>query len=132
MRKLCSVFLVIVMLLSLACAEEYTPAFLAEQFVAMSKEGFPVTAEYHETGDFITMTLRSEELDRELWDIVSQNGSVESTYSLIDTLSSNLKAMLIVCGYPKTTVVSTFQLNDGTAIFLLIDGKDFSSMISPE
>ena len=115
---------------SFCFADTYTPESLAAEFSAMSVDDYPIHAEYHSSGNFITMVVQATKLKPALWELLREHDNGADEYDMIFKLSGNLKLMLALCGYSETTVVSTFQLNDGTAVFLLIDGEDYSHMIT--
>ena len=131
MRKV-FVFILVAMLVTLgvfANAESYTPEWLAETYNAASVDGFTIIAEYHPSMDVFTYVIQSTDITTSMW--TACETAVRTQYmDTFSSLVSSVKDSLDLMGNTSTTVVSTFQLCDGNATFLMIDRNDFSSMIS--
>lgn len=137
MRRIISCLFVALMMFSVcSIAEansisigEHTPEWLAEQYNALSTDAFIVRAEYHSELDVYTLSMQSTDIPTAIWQ--ASDSAVRRQYEdifrgIVEATEKSLDGM----GYPNTTVVSTFQLCDGNAIYMMIDTEDFSSMVS--
>lgn len=108
---------------------EYTPEWLAETYNASSSDGFIVKAEYHSDLDVFTYSLQSTDITTPIWNAC--DAVVRAQYrDKFNSIAGGIKESLDKLGYTATTVVATFQLCDGNAIYMMIDSEDFTSMVS--
>lgn len=107
----------------------YTLERLAEEYSSLSTENFIIRAAYHSDIDVFTYSLQSADIASAPWDACE--AAVRMQYhDYFQGFVDDVRYALDSLGYTGTTVVATFQLCDGRAIYMSIDSTDFSSMVS--
>ena len=132
MKKICCLLLLVAFALSMFSAyasETLTPEWLADEFSNIGTGGYLSKAEYVEQGDYFLFSLQDTAVNAANWKMFSSSikkqltGAFESIVSQIDTALDGI-------GCTDTTLICTYQLVDGQAVVLLIDGEDHSEFVS--
>ena len=110
-------------------SDDYSPQWLAESYNASSNEAFLIRAEYHEEIDVFTYILQSTDIPTGIWNACDV--AVRMQYKdHFNKITKAARDSLDGLGYHSTTVIATYQLCDGNAVYMMIDGQDFSHMIN--
>lgn len=130
MKKVMAAFCLILALLFCvsAGAEMLTLEEVAAQLSALEVDGFEFTAKYHADNRLFMLSMKSTAVTPVLWEMMDDAKKMEFYLAYIQVVI-DLEDMIRSGGYKDVAVTTSFQLTDGTPVYLTINGIDCAKMI---
>lgn len=115
-------------LFSCAFAESMDLNNLANELCKIEIEGYESSARYYENERLFTYSMQNTVVSPAAWECLDDDTVLEHYLSYIG-MAMQLEDMIWGNGHDDVTVVTTFQLADGTAVYLTVNGIDCSKMV---
>lgn len=128
MKKILSLILLLVALTVNCCAESVDLHKLANNLCQIEIEGYESSARYYENERLFTFSMQNTVVLPAVWKYLD-NATVQEHYLSYIEMAMQLEDMIWGNGYDDVTVVTTFQIADGSAVYLTVNGIDCSRMV---
>lgn len=129
MKRFFIFILALCLLFNGSLAETYTLDELARILSAVKVDGIEYTVKYYEENKLFKFCMKSTLLSPESWAVLDGKTKTQHYLDYIE-MEIKLEDMIAAGGYTDVAVATSFQLSDGTPIYLAINGIDCSNMIS--
>ena len=126
--KMIIALVVLFALFSCACAESVDLYNLANNLCQIEIEGYESSAQYYENERLFTYSTQNTVISPAAWEYLD-NKTIQEHYLSYIGMAVQLEDMIWGNGHDDVTVVTTFQLADGTAVYLTVNGIDCSKMV---
>lgn len=127
LRTLCLVVVLPFILCAHACAVHMELYDLANKLCQIDIEGYESSARYYENERLFTYRMQNTVVPPAVWECLDDT-TIQDHYLSYIGIAMQLEDMVWEMD-DDITVVTTFQLADGTAVYLTVNGIDCSQMV---